>query len=365
MRIAIVDTYYQSALNEIYKNLVNVTEKDFGFQKKKVLDFFFGTSDSYSFYLNQMDCAVIDIIANCEQIQKQWYREYFNELPLVGKLKASLRTLKSPNVIQIAIMQISQFKPDIIYCQDLNFFPIEALEYIKSKKILLVGQIACPLPNQKILNSFDLIISSFPHYVELFQKNNIKSEYLAIGFDPRVLNNINNSQTKVAASFVGGISKAHSSAINTLEYLADKTPIEFFGYKEDGVLSHNSPILKKHHGERWGLNMYSQLVASDITLNRHIEVSENYANNMRLFEATGVGTLLLTDHKDNISEYFKIGKEIVTYRSKEEAKEMIDYYIHNQDEAKSIAIAGQERCLRDHNYKKRMETLKKILLRYV
>ena len=31
-----------------------------------------------------------------------------------------------------------------------------------------------------------------------------------------------------------------------------------------------------------------------ITINRHIDVSENYANNMRLFEASGCGALLIS-----------------------------------------------------------------------
>ena len=32
---------------------------------------------------------------------------------------------------------------------------------------------------------------------------------------------------------------------------------------------------------------------------------------MRLFEATGCGTLLITDWKENIEDFFKIDKEIV------------------------------------------------------
>lgn len=365
MRIAIIDTYYQSALNEIYKNYLNLGKKNFDFQKKEVLNFSFGTSDSYSYYLSQMNFDVIDIIANCGQMQNQWYVEYFKRLPLAAKLRSGFTLLKSPNLVEIALLQINEFNPDVIYCQDLNFFPLEALDFIRSKKILLVGQIACPLPHQKLLNAFDLILSSFPHYVDFFQKNKIKSEFLPIGFDPRVLDKVDKHKLKISASFVGGISKAHSSAINIFEYLADTTPLEFFGYIERGVLSENSPILRKHNGERWGINMYSQLAASNLTINRHIEVSENFANNMRLFEATGVGTLLLTDYKRNLDDYFKVGKEILTYRSKEEAEELINYYLSHPNEAKAISIAGQKKCISEHSYQKRMESLAEILLRYI
>ena len=55
-----------------------------------------------------------------------------------------------------------------------------------------------------------------------------------------------------------------------------------------------------------------------MTLNHHIDVAEAYAGNLRLFEATGVGTLLVTDWKKNLHEMFEAGKEVVTYRTPEE-----------------------------------------------
>ena len=42
---------------------------------------------------------------------------------------------------------------------------------------------------------------------------------------------------------------------------------------------------------------------------------------MRLYEATGVGTLLVTDYKDNLHEMFIPGKEVVVYRDADEAVE--------------------------------------------
>lgn len=111
--------------------------------------------------------------------------------------------------------------------------------------------------------------------------------------------------------------------------------------------------------------MYRTLARSRITLNRHIDVAENYANNMRLYEATGVGTLLLTDRKDNLGELFEIGKEVLAYSSKEEAAEMIHYYLAHPDEAQEIARAGQKRTLSEHTYRHRMEELVPILQRYL
>ena len=53
---------------------------------------------------------------------------------------------------------------------------------------------------------------------------------------------------------------------------------------------------------------------SRITLNHHGNVPA-FANNLRLYEATGVGTLLITDWKPDLHEVFEPGKEVVAYRS--------------------------------------------------
>ena len=52
---------------------------------------------------------------------------------------------------------------------------------------LLVGHIACPLPPKSFLKPFDLILTSFPHFVEILNNQGIKSEYFKIGFDKRIL----------------------------------------------------------------------------------------------------------------------------------------------------------------------------------
>jgi SAM-dependent methyltransferase len=85
-------------------------------------------------------------------------------------------------------------------------------------------------------------------------------------------------------------------------------------------------------------------------VNRHIDVAENHANNMRLFEATGCGALLITDYKDNLAELFDIGREVVAYRSPEECVELVAYYLQHPEQAATIARAGQARTLRDHSY---------------
>jgi len=229
---------------------------------------------------------------------------------------------------------------------------------------MIVGQIACPLPPESFLKGYDLILTSFPHFVPQLRALGVASEYFRIGFDTRVLEKLGDVPKDLDASFVGGISRHHGKAIPVLEYLARNTPMKFFGYGA-ASLDAGSPIRARHYGEVWGLDMYRAQARSRITLNRHINVAENNANNMRLYEATGVGALLLTDRKDNLGELFEIGKEVVTYSSAEEAAELIRYYLAHPEEAQAIARAGQARTLREHTYRHRMEELVPILERHL
>jgi spore maturation protein CgeB len=126
-----------------------------------------------------------------------------------------------------------------------------------------------------------------------------------------------------------------------------------------------SPILSHCRGTVWGLDMYRILQSSRVTLNHHIDVAEFYANNMRLYEATGVGTLLVTDAKENLHTLFEPGKEIIAYRTPEECVELIQYYLEHEHERNSIASAGQRRTLCEHTYHQRMQELVEIVNQYM
>lgn len=373
MKIVIVDTYYAAFLARFYAQNVGLSKADYQPQLRALLNACFGTSDFYSRHLNALDCEAQDLVANCVPLQRAWASANgvpFSQLalkvphrlfraPVVGKFLAAL-----PGLMSVAIAQIKAAKPDVLYCQDLSFFPSERLRELKQHVRLIVGQIACPLPPESFIQGYDLILTSFPHFVDRLRALGVKSEYFRIGFDERVLSLLGDVSKDIDFSFVGGISRHHGGAMPLLEYLAEQTDMRVFGYGADSLPS-ASPIRQRHGGEVWGMDMYRALARSRITLNRHINVAENNANNMRLYEATGVGAMLLTDQKDNLHELFDIGREVVTYSSKEEAAELVRYYLDHPKESERIAKAGQARTLREHTYAQRMKELVPVLKRHL
>jgi spore maturation protein CgeB len=372
MRIAIVDTYYPHFLAAHYRGQLALTRTSFENQRRRLLDTCFGTSDYYSGHLNQLGCEAQDLIVNCVPLQKRWAKENnvsmstlpmrvplrTFRLPVIGPWLSSL-----PGLLEVAVAQVRRYKPDVLYCQDLSFFPGDVLRQLKSDVGLVVGQIACPLPPDSFLTGYDLILTSFPHFVPRLRSMGIAAEYFRIGFDERVLSLVGAVPRDIDASFVGGISPHHGKTLPLLESMARETSMRFFGYGASSVPS--SSLVRQHHGgEVWGLDMYRTLARSRVTLNRHIDVAERYANNMRLYEATGMGAMLLTDRKDNLNDLFNVGKEVVAYESIDEACEMVRHYVAHPNEAAAIAQAGQRRTLREHTYGQRMTELVPILKRH-
>jgi spore maturation protein CgeB len=107
--------------------------------------------------------------------------------------------------------------------------------------------------------------------------------------------------------------------------------------------------------------MFRILGRSRISLNHHIEISGPFANNMRLYETTGVGALLLTDWKQNLAEMFEPDAEAAVYRTPAECIEKIGYYLKDEAERNRMARAGQERTLRKHTYRQRMAQLVELV----
>ena len=105
----------------------------------------------------------------------------------------------------------------------------------------------------------------------------------------------------------------------------------------------------------FGMDMYQLLADSKMTFNSHIDSAGNKAANMRLFEATGVGTCLVTDYKDNLSDFFDINNEVVTYKSIPECIDKVKNLLRDEPLRKKFAAAGQSKTLSTHTYQNRVE----------
>jgi len=356
LKFLILDHYYPAFLQSFYhSNRSGGSQLPFEEQRRLLMDECFGTSDFYSRSLEKLGHQAEELVVNCQPLQRAWTKERAPKLSL--RLPLERRAWEMTVVDE----QVRQYKPDVLFLQNITYFDPDFVAHIGSYAGLVVGQTAYPLDWSYGFGSYDLIVTSFPHYVERFRNMGVHSAYLALAFEPTILPRLSpRLKHGFDTVFVGGVSTNHERGIRDFEEVSRRVPLGVWGYGADKLPS-SSPLYRRHQGEAWGLHMYNILANSRVALNRHIDVSQNFANNMRMFEGTGVGTCLLTDFKVNVHEFFDPDREIVCYESGMDCMEKALYLLEHERERSQIAQAGQRRTLRDHTYARRMEELVEIV----
>lgn len=373
MKFLIVNTDYSDFLRWLYHNNPGLERRGFDEQYDVRMSSLFSVADFYSSNLRKIGHEAWDIHANNEPMQKAWARAHGVNGAPSSKWQFRLRRGIVPWLSQvrnqawfyeILAAQIKHYQPDVLLNQAMEGISPEFLRTIKSSVKLLIGQhAATQLSEVEDLGVYDLVISSFTPTVEWFRSRGIPARLHRLGFEPRVLSHLRNGERKEFCSFVGSFHRVHNTRVEWLEYLCDALPVKVWS-PDVHHLPASSSIRRSYVGSVWGIEMYQVLRDSILTFNHHGDVPP-YANNLRLFEATGVGTLLLTDYKINLAEMFEPGREVVQYRNVDECVELARYYMEHEGERRAIASAGQDRTLAEHTYNHRMQEMVSIVSEYI
>jgi hypothetical protein len=377
LRVLILDTYYPAFIASHYGRRPGLGEESYDTQLRELMACSFGTSDAYSHNLRSIGHEATEVIVNCIPLQRRWAAE--NGLrSLAVKLASALDGLtpiserggrllarRSGVLHAIALAQVARFQPDVIYLQDIGFHTTRQLRQLAAPSRLLVGQLASKAPPLDRLRALDLVLTSFPHFVERFRRAGIDSEGLRLAFDERVLQHLRDvtPSPRHDLVFVGGLDRrVHPEGVEMLERVAMEfgESLAVYGYGAS-TLPTVSKLRSCYRGQAWGLDMYVELARSKLALNRHIATAEGWSNNMRLFEATGVGAALLTDKGRNLGDFFEIGHEVRCYSDVPQLIEIAHQLLADDGARVRLAAAGQQRTLSDHTFAARMVELVAIL----
>ena len=268
--------------------------------------------------------------------------------------KVGLSPKLDPQAENILLAQIEDFRPDLVLNQDTFHVDARLMRRIKSiGRPILVGQVGIEPSRGEDWTVYDLMISQLPRIVQSFRIAGVRAEVSHLAFEPSILDTLPEVPTQdVDVSFVGTVSVDHQQRIALLEAVAERYDLKLWGSRPQ-TLPASSPLHRCFQGEVWGVDMYQVLRRSRITLNSHIDLAGREAGNMRLFEATGVGTFLLTDFKDNLDALFAPDREVAVWRSIEDCLIKIGRYTDDEATRATIASAGQARTMTTHTYRRR------------
>jgi spore maturation protein CgeB len=377
MRILILDVDYPRFLQTLYGSEEGLAHASYSRQMQVRNDSLFAVADFYSRNFGAHGHEAREIHVNNNWLQYAWARENGLRVappqeqgaaqgpgrlsrllapvkPILRPLARRLRPFRMPPwEAEILSAQVEAFAPDVILNQAMEYVRSPVLRRLRKPGRLIVGQIAAPLPEREDYSVYDLILSSLPNFVKWFSDQGISARYNRLAFEPSILEATGTQpQRDIPLSFVGSLMPDHAGRLTWLETIARNAPLQVWG---NGVerLAASSPLHACYRGMAWGRGMYDVLRRSRITLNYHIDIAENYANNMRLYEATGSGAMLLTDTKANLGAIFEVDREVAAYTSTQDCLARIRHYLDRDDARAAIAASGQRRTLSDHNYFKR------------
>ena len=329
-KIAFVDTYYPEALASWH-----LTTSSYETRLKEIMARLFGTSDYYSNAFRAYGWDAIDIVANDVVGVDLWRNEH----------ACSLR-----GCVSVVLEMLQRFQPDVVYCQNLTFFTPQQLRSIPAK--VFTGQISSAWPGDDYIKAFDLLFTSFPFYPARFEALGVRGRFLQIAFGgDEVLKSLQYrpAQRDIDVAFVGGVGPIWRQGTATLSYLAQQVPtFRWGGYGLEYIPK--GALREAYVGPVWGIDMYKMYARAKIVVNRHGEVFQGFSNNMRLFEATGCGALLITEATPNLSEYFAPGEECATYTTPEELVAKVTFYLSHPELLDCVAVCGRAHTLDSHVY---------------
>jgi spore maturation protein CgeB len=355
---------------------------------------------SFGRCLREIGVDAIEIISNNKILQSIWANE------------KGLRDDISEE--EIVFEQLKFYAPEIVWLDTTNFLNKKWVERIRSeiKSVkLIVGHICAPYNSiiESSFSSFDIMFTCTPCFVNEIKEQGGTPYLLYHSFDNKIFQTLSSEPNNFPENdfvFTGSLLTGYGLHKTRIEYLEqllkNNIDIKIYGNIEsqrtirlkqgmhftiktmlamgmEGIVDRNSFLKKykrytdaeiKNYSKSliqsiqppvFGLDMFKVLQHSKICFNIHGEIAKTCGGNIRLFEATGAGTCLVTDYKKNMNDLFEVDEEIVTYNSMEECVEKVSWLLDNPTKAAEIASAGQKRTLEDHTIAKRAAELNSLL----
>lgn len=381
MKLVKISSLYPGLIDAVYQSHPSASNLPYAEQYQLLMSQASGWADFWKQNLESTgDYEVIEIIANARLLQEAWAREQGLHYNPASWLHTILEA------------QIRHYSPQILFPHDFHLLPPDRIRRIRAqnpsiRRLLFYDGVAyC---KHQHFEGADLVLSCCDFILSYYRSHGLRTALFKLGLEPSILSLTQDpGPSRRGAVFSGSISLRpypHLGRLALLEKLVSHAPIRLLTQipsnrelartalqlARDGqwdTLSRYPGILRSFGRLRplaqapvYGLAMYQELRNSLVCINAHIDVAQGFAGNSRLFEATGMGCCLLTDHQANIRDLFEPDAEIVTYRSPEECAEKLAYLLQHPDRASTIGRAGQRRTLAQYSLRDEILAVGKTL----
>lgn len=366
MKVLILDTIYSSVLKQLGVFEAPLPDEPFESLIQQIALEKFGSGAMYDTELTKLGHETLLVYANSMRSQLAW-SDYTRNLRAIGfgwrnwQLVSRIPILgrhfhNRSTKAKILLKQVQDFQPDVIYCLDINFLNKHLLRSVKRSVPIVVGQIASPLPPEGFYLDYDHIFSAHPKQVEHFKSLGISSSWLPLAFDQGHTTEFDAHGWPARSrdvTFVGSFGRHQKNTKTIMKAVGELNPgLEIFTVTPELKLRRWG-LDSFYRGPAWGESMRRVFAESKVVINRHGPVASGYAVNNRLFEATGLGAVLVTEQAKNLQDLFEPELEVVAYSSPEDAAQKVQQILANYENYVAVGEAGQARTFAEHTHANR------------
>jgi hypothetical protein len=301
-----------------------------------------------------------------ERLQHKWAEEH---------------GLKTRNLDEIKLAQIEEFKPDVFYNHspryDNNF--VEKLpENQKMKKVCWDAVITSyPFLNE----NYDLRLTLFEPFVKYWNKKGLKASLLSPAYSP-TWNKLMKNEREIDVFFYGQtgdffFSERNQLILKLLEWQTKnqydvRVHLQRSTKKQSFVnmrylrrltrwIDKTPPIIKKHAlAPLYGEGLYQAVANTKIVINAFTNYNGLFKDNMRNYEATGLGALMISE--DGIyPDFLESDRDFLTYKTADELIEKIEYALSLPDQGREMANRAHQKLITNCTKEKQWATFCKLV----
>jgi len=252
------------------------------------------------------------------------------------------------------LAEVARLRPTLFLCvKGLQFTP-ETLQGIAAGGTITAGYwIDDPLQHERSV----ALASHYQHYFTNDEASVPK--YRALGFghvhhlpssaDPEMFFPLPQARPVADVIFVGTRTDYRESILAQLTDLDLR--VYGPGWKRSTLPQHLS------FGPAFGAKTNWVYNHARVNLNIHGWFGQGSAMNLRCFEVPAAGAFLLTDWVAEIDTAYREGEHLACYRSVDELRDKLRFYLAQPEARARIAAAGREHFLAHHSYEARAREL--------
>lgn len=268
---------------------------------------------------------------------------------------------------------------DIIFVNSINFLFANQTLLKELKKVSLVIVWDGIFKNfSQIKHCYNAILTCSEGIQNKYQKLNIPCYYIPFSYDDRldeILKVEDHAVKNERCAFIGGINigkQSHFDRIDTISKIQNDVDLYLKlgknNFLKNTYLLLKSPqlafqyyqISKRNISTVYGLEYHRKILDYRGVINSHLDNIQT-PSNIRLFEVTGLGRVLITDRLNGLEKLFIENEEILAYSNTVELNKKIKIVQNDKDYVEYLCANARKKTKANYGIKNRVKCFQEII----